>query len=278
MHILGPLEILSLMLATLCHDCDHPGLNNSFLGRAMTKVASLHKKSTLENHHLLQCMAVLSIPECDILINLTEEEVSALQIYIRDLILATDLALHGIILRDMGERKKRIAKEFQKAKPSIEYSDMITVMCCMMKCSDISNEIRPRDTATKWAGRINQEFFAQVSKEKTLNLQVTAFMDPSKIILAKEQMNFINGLCLPLYNTLASVFPAIKVCIKQMESNCKDWEMRFKTFYSMEEQAKASNASIWKEAEVKGSDLIQSLSQRMTGGVMLRKASTKQKK
>jgi len=264
------------MLATLCHDCDHPGLNNSFLNKAATKVASLHKRSTLENHHLLQCMSIISMPECDILMNLNEEDLSNIQIYIRDLILATDLSLHGVILRDMNERKKRIAKEFQKPKPELEYEDLLIAMCCVMKCSDISNEIRPRDTATKWAGRINQEFFAQVSMEKTFNLSVTAFMDPSKIILAKEQMNFINGLCLPLYNSLASVFPAVKMCVKQMESNCREWETRFKTFYSVEEQEKAASSSIWKETDTKSTDLLSALAQRVTA-VSIKKSSKSRK-
>src|SRR4051812_4973059 len=68
-----------------------------------------------------------------------------------------------------------------------------------MKCSDLSNEIRPRAIANIWAQRINKEFFAQADKEKELNLKVSAWMDYTKIVLAKEQMNFIGGLCLPLY-------------------------------------------------------------------------------
>lgn len=55
------------------------------------------------------------------------------------------------------------------------------------------------DISNKWATRINREFFAQCDLEKELNLKVSAWMDYKKIILAKEQMNFIGGLCMPLY-------------------------------------------------------------------------------
>jgi len=207
------------------------------------------------------------------LVNLTEDEVLHLQLFVRDLILATDLSLHGIILRDMEERKKRIAREFQKNKPSLESEDKIAAMCCMMKCADLSNEIRPKEIAQKWAVRINKEFFNQTNREKELNLQVTAFMDPTKIIVAKEQMNFINGLCMPLYVSLASVFPTVKICVKQMESNSRDWETRFQTFFSPEQQETASNTSIWGVSEAKGTDLIAALSQRVSGVIALKKSS-----
>lgn len=59
--------------------------------------ALLHQKSTLENHHLIQCMQILSLPECNILLNLDVSEKEALKVYIRHLILATDLSLHGML-------------------------------------------------------------------------------------------------------------------------------------------------------------------------------------
>lgn len=40
-------------------------------------------------------MQVLSLDECDILVNLSDEEGDRLQHYLRDLILSTDLSLHG---------------------------------------------------------------------------------------------------------------------------------------------------------------------------------------
>lgn len=36
-----------------------------------------------------------------------------------------------------------------------------------------------------------------------MGLPITAFMDRNKIIIAREQMNFIERLCLPLYTIMA---------------------------------------------------------------------------
>jgi len=270
------LEKLSMLVATLCHDADHPGLNNGCLNQAQTKVAALHKKSTLENHHLLQGMQVLSLPECDILVNLSDDEIDKLQHYLRDLVLATDLSLHGIILRDMEARTKKLAKEWKKEKPKLEEGDLITLMCVIMKCSDLSNEIRPREVANIWAQRINKEFFAQADKEKHLNLKVSAWMDYTKIVLAKEQINFIGGLCMPLYRALLGVIPTVKVCVDTMESNKKEWENRLKNFYSIEQQNNTSDRSIWKEDEEKGTSFLATVARRVSGAATARIVRTSQ--
>jgi len=142
-HVLGPLEMLSMLIATLCHDADHPGLNNMFQAKAQTQIASLHKKSTLENHHLLQAMSVLSLPECDVLEGLDDDQVGTLSHYVRDLILATDLSLHEMLKKDLNSRKKKVAKAFQNAKRSVlDAADMTSFICCVIKASDLSNEIR----------------------------------------------------------------------------------------------------------------------------------------
>jgi len=52
---LGKIELLSLIISSICHDIDHPGLSNNFQEKIQSRVARLHRKSTLENHHLANC-------------------------------------------------------------------------------------------------------------------------------------------------------------------------------------------------------------------------------
>uniref|UniRef100_A0A6B2L3H0 PDEase domain-containing protein n=1 Tax=Arcella intermedia TaxID=1963864 RepID=A0A6B2L3H0_9EUKA len=251
-NYLGPLEILALLVSTLCHDADHPGLNNSFQAKALTKIATLHKKSTLENHHLLHGYYALSFPECNILADLNAKDRDSFTRYMRDLILSTDLALHGIILRNMKERKKYIAKQNSGKNLSVEldYEDTIILMCCLIKCADLSNEIRPRNTAVKWAKMVMDEFIKQSKTEAKMDLAVTTFMDPSKIIIAKEQINFITNLCMPLYQNLQSVVPNLSIAIKQMNTNLADWQHRLSSWYTAEQAAQAANKSIWERNQI----------------------------
>jgi len=131
----------------------------------------------------------------------------------------------------------------------------------LIKCADLSNEIRPRGISTRWAKMVMQEFIRQSSKETELELPITPFMDPAKIIIAKEQINFISNLCVPLYKNLASVFPDVNVCVKQMQSNHDEWNHRLHNFFSVAEVQTASNRSIWERAQVK--DTKQKLSEAL---------------
>jgi len=248
----GPIEKMALMIAALCHDCDHPGLNNSFQTKASTRISNLYKKSILENHHLVQCMNILEQPECNILQNMNKESKDAVELYIRHLVLATDLALHGVIHVKLIERKKTLAKYSHVSQ--MDEDDRILLMCCLLKCSDLSNEIRPTHIAKKWAKLVMQEFVKQSDKERELDLPVTPFMDKHSIILSKEQINFIEKLCMPLYETLSVIFPWVQNCIKQMTTNRNEWNSRLENFYSNDISSikKLSNRSIWEREQVKG--------------------------
>eukprot|EP01128_Nolandella_sp_AFSM9_P007509 TRINITY_DN4133_c0_g1_i1.p1 TRINITY_DN4133_c0_g1~~TRINITY_DN4133_c0_g1_i1.p1 ORF type:complete len:618 (+),score=142.26 TRINITY_DN4133_c0_g1_i1:26-1855(+) len=254
-HVLGPLEKLALLVGTLCHDADHPGLNNTFHAKASTRIANLHKKSTLENHHLLNGYAILSRPECNIVENLSVEHRDDFMRYLRDLILATDLALHGIILRNMADRKKVLAKNQKSPTPQLDQEDLVVVLTVLMKCGDLSNEVRPQKCAARWAQMVLTEFFAQSDKERELELSVTPFMDRGRIIIANEQINFITKLCTPLYKGLIYVFPLINVCMDQMNSNLESWKQRLSSFYGKDDDAKKklTKKSIWERDQVKDS-------------------------
>lgn len=258
-RVLGPLEIMACLVAAVCHDLDHPGLNNDFQRKMQTRVYAMHKKSVLENHHYLQCMAALTHSETNILVNLTAEEDEQIHIYLRDLILATDLAVHGIILKNLTDRKKILAK-FAKAGSGVGMNeeDRKLIMVALMKCSDLSNEVRENTMSKAWAKLVMEEFFAQSDLERQLKLPVTPFMDKEKIIITKEQINFIEKLCLPLYTQLAGVFSEIERCCQQLDANRAAWLNRLRLFFSSpDEIKKLSNKSIWEREQVKtkGSNL-----------------------
>lgn len=40
----------------------------------------------------------------------------------------------------------------------------------LIKCADISNPCRPQELCIEWAGRISEEYFAQVIKNNNINI------------------------------------------------------------------------------------------------------------
>jgi hypothetical protein len=216
-------------------------------------------------------MAALSKAETNILCGLTQEQEDQIYIYLRDLILATDLAIHGIILKNLTERKKVIHRLWRAGnKDGITDEDRKLIMCAIVKCSDLSNEIRRQNVAQRWAKLVLEEFFAQSDKERELDLPVTPFMDKTKIIIAKEQINFIEKLCMPLYGQISQVFPPLEACCRQLEENRDNWQVRLRMFFSedSEEFKRLSNKSIWERDQIKfkgSATLTNTLNMQATG-------------
>uniref|UniRef100_A0A4W3GQ90 Phosphodiesterase n=1 Tax=Callorhinchus milii TaxID=7868 RepID=A0A4W3GQ90_CALMI len=59
---LTDMEVLALIIATLCHDLDHRGVNNSFIKRTEHPLAQLYCHSMMEHHHFNQCLMILNSP------------------------------------------------------------------------------------------------------------------------------------------------------------------------------------------------------------------------
>jgi len=100
-------------------------------------------------------------------------------------------------------------------------------------------------------------------------LPVTPFMDGNTIIISQEQINFIEKLCLPLYEQISAVFPALDSCVAQLKANKEGWAHRRKNFFSTpEEIAKLSKRSLWERDQVKetkGTNLSAALAMRASG-------------
>ena len=66
------IDVLGLIVASISHDLDHRGTNNSFQHKMNNPLAKLYSTSTLERHHLNQCLLILTLKGNQILDNLTK--------------------------------------------------------------------------------------------------------------------------------------------------------------------------------------------------------------
>ncbi len=81
----------------------------------------------------------------------------------------------------------------------------------LIKCSDISNEVRPPEVAEPWVNCLLEEFFAQSDREKAEGLPTAPFMDREKVTKASAQIGFIGFVMIPLFELVAKVLPSIEV-------------------------------------------------------------------
>jgi high affinity cGMP-specific 3',5'-cyclic phosphodiesterase 9 len=57
----------------------------------------------------------------------------------------------------------------------------------IIKCSDISNEVRPRHISEPWVDNLLEEFFTQSDHEKAEGLPWAPFMDREKVTKPSAQ-------------------------------------------------------------------------------------------
>ncbi|XP_033097752.1 high affinity cGMP-specific 3',5'-cyclic phosphodiesterase 9A-like [Anneissia japonica] len=200
--LIGDLDVMIMITATICHDLDHPGYNNAYQVNAKTELALRYNDiSPLENHHCAIAFEILEKPHCNIFKNIGPERYKRVREGMIKTILATDMARHNEILN-----------EFKSIKDNIDYSkkkhkDLLMMIC--IKVSDISNEARPMDVSDPWIDCLLQEFFNQGDVEKLEGLPVAPFMDREKTTKPSSQVGFIGFVLLPLFESLAAVFPVL---------------------------------------------------------------------
>uniref|UniRef100_A0A4W3GQF2 Phosphodiesterase n=1 Tax=Callorhinchus milii TaxID=7868 RepID=A0A4W3GQF2_CALMI len=187
----------SLIIATLCHDLDHRGVNNSFIKRTEHPLAQLYCHSMMEHHHFNQCLMILNSPGNQILSGLSLGEYKATLKMIEQFILATDLALY------MKRREEFFELKIGKLSMLLPF--------CILQIAEL----------------VATEFFEQGDKEREeLNIEPIDLMNREKRDqIPSMQVGFIDAICIQLYEALVIVsepcFPLLEGC----RNNRRNWEM-----------------------------------------------------
>lgn len=213
---LGSIECLALMIACLCHDLDHRGTNNSFQMKIHSPIAQLYSTSTMEHHHFDQCLMILN--SLQLLSNLTPEQHSRVIRVLEEAILATDLAIYF---------KKRV-DFFKIASDGLnwkreEHKESVRGM--LMTVCDLAAITKPWDVEKRIAELVSAEFFEQGDLEReTLNVTPMDIMDRTKAEkLPIMQINFIDSICLPIYEAFADLSENLQPLLDGVKQNRDHW-------------------------------------------------------
>jgi len=215
---LGETECLALVLACLCHDLDHRGTNNSYQIKSSNSLAQLYSTSTMEHHHFDQCLMILNTKGNMILANLSQEEFKAVIRVLEESILATDLALYF-------KRRKETSVLLKQGVNWQDEHDRSLFRGLMMTACDLGAITKPWPIQQKIAQLVSSEFFFQGDLEKTeLHLEPIPMMDRGKQEkLPSMQVNFIDEICLPVYESLASASSHLSPLLQGCKENRTHW-------------------------------------------------------
>ncbi|KAL1116419.1 hypothetical protein AAG570_004893 [Ranatra chinensis] len=212
------LEMMSLMLATLCHDSDHPGRTNAFFWFRSDKLTQLYKSSPLENHH--SYMAACMIQECGILKQLSSSNYNlGTGIFTPSSNTLSRKPLLHCLLRLLTFGKTFPAQEFflfgEKVKQyPTQGLGMIRYLLkgIMMTACDLSGQFKHFAYASKLASNLLEEFYSQGDEERALGLTPMSSMDRTKReMVPADQINFLSLVCLPCVDILSTFFNNTRV-------------------------------------------------------------------
>ncbi|XP_075890014.1 cGMP-specific 3',5'-cyclic phosphodiesterase isoform X3 [Nelusetta ayraudi] len=217
---LNDLEVLALMIATLSHDLDHRGVNNSYIQRSDHPLAQLYCHSTMEHHHFDHCLMILNSPGNQILSGLSLDEYKATLKMIERAILATDLALY---MKRRGEFFE-LTKNSQFVWEDEHHRDLLRSM--LMTSCDISAITKPWPVQKRIAELVATEFFEQGDKERSeLNIEPSDLMNREKRDkIPSMQVSFIDAICVQLYETLAGMSEHCSPLLEGCQKNRQHWK------------------------------------------------------
>ena len=175
---LKPCEIMAALIAAVCHDIDHPGLNEKFLVATSSHLAGLYENSSvLENHHWRSALSILW--ESGFAQQMRDEDRLEMEEIIKELILATDISRQPEFLSLL--RQYQDTGEIDLSLKKYRYF----ILQIALKCADISNPCRSWNISRLWSYRACEEFFRQGDQERKLGLPLTQVCDRQNISIAK---------------------------------------------------------------------------------------------
>ncbi|XP_041775595.1 cGMP-dependent 3',5'-cyclic phosphodiesterase-like isoform X2 [Anopheles merus] len=215
--IITKMQGFSFLIAAFCHDLDHRGISNSYQTQTSSPLARLYSSegSVNERHHLSQAICILNDSSSKILDGLSTTEFKECIDYLRELILATDLANHFRIL----PRLKKLRAEYLT-----EGSNQRLLLSLMITCCDLNDQIKSWKTVQHVAHLVYAEFFAEGDLEKQMGLRPNAMMDRKKACIPMLQIEFLTTVIRPTFEILVQIFPETGSFLDTIDSNREQWE------------------------------------------------------
>jgi len=224
-RILTPLDQVTLLVASLVHDLDHMGLNNSFHLRADTPMGILSAASgtpsVLEVHHCKLAIDMLADSPTNLFQNVPDLSSTYMYKSLVHCILATDMARHTEFV---DRFRNVISQRDPNDEQCLKDDERLLLMQMLLKAVDISNIIKPFDVARLWAICVTEEFYSQGDMEKQKGLAVLDLFNREKAELAKGQLGFIDFVGIPFWSLMAQAFPCLQWTVDNLTENRRRWQ------------------------------------------------------
>jgi cGMP-dependent 3',5'-cyclic phosphodiesterase len=165
-----------------------------------------------ERHHLSQAICILNDANSKILDSLSTEQFMEAIDYLRELILATDLANHFRIFKDLKNLNAENIGENQRL-----------LLSLLITCCDLNDQIKSWSTVKTVAELVYTEFFTQGDLEKQMGMSPNLMFDRKKANVPVLQIEFLEAVVRPTFEIFVQIFPENVKFIETIDSNRSYW-------------------------------------------------------
>ena len=211
--ILRDIDVFAILIASICHDIGHLGVNNAYLRDYSVDIALVYNGiSPLENYHsFLTNFIIERVPTCALMKNWDATLMREFKRLIADAILATDMANHS---RYMALFRSEILLQ-----------DKGVLLALILKASDLSNIVRPTAQSRRWSNCLSSEFYLQGKWERSLGFSPRLkYMDEEWDDFPAGQVYFLETFAKPLFDVLVEQFGSLEYLRGNLHENINAWK------------------------------------------------------
>ena len=229
---LNNIDILSLLVAGLCHDVGHEGYNNDYQIKMSTDLSiTYNDKSILENFHISLTFKILKKDNCNIFNFLSKNEYSYVRKRMIELVLSTDMSFHSRIIALMKNRVennnikegKNCEKIINKEKNDNIFNEQQEVLNYLIHIGDLSHSSKQFDITYKWSYLLSEEFWRQGDEEKEKGFSINFLFERSNTDVPRNQVGFMKGIIIPSFEILVDFLPELNYYWDNVNKNLNQW-------------------------------------------------------
>eukprot|EP01107_Rhizomastix_libera_P001214 TRINITY_DN1205_c0_g2_i1.p1 TRINITY_DN1205_c0_g2~~TRINITY_DN1205_c0_g2_i1.p1 ORF type:complete len:1130 (+),score=342.22 TRINITY_DN1205_c0_g2_i1:74-3391(+) len=233
-HVLNDVDILALIVASICHDINHLGCDNNTLIESGNVLAQLYNGvSILEQYHCSSTFKLLAKNKrANFLSTLEKSSFKDFRNVVIQSILSTDKDNHYETLNKFTQHLK--------AKPFSSSAEDRALLCSfVMYFADQSAFFRPFDISSFWADKLLMSSAKTMGDEAELD-------EPSAHDFLKSKLSLlmIDYIVQPLLVPLIVLLPGLEELQDVLQTNRKKWEEIFEqklTFPQVVQSIQMSN-------------------------------------
>lgn len=224
--LLGSLNLFALLIGCLCHDLGHPSFGNNFLKETDHPLSILfNDSSVLENYHAMVLFSIMRCPLYDWISN-SKIDKKKFRKCLLGCVLGTDMSNHFDFIKKFENSFPNVNNSDPKSGDEafiLSFDEKCQLATALIKCSDISNVLRPFSIAKSWGVALLNEFVLQGDYERLIGINLGPLNDRETLKIGEAQNQFLTIVAAPLYRVMSGKIGNLDCFEEWIGENSNNW-------------------------------------------------------